>query len=84
MDVFSAVLVYILIWWIVIFCVLPMNIQSIGKTDKGFMPGAPINPDLQKKLLITTIVSTVIWVAIYLVIKSNLISFHDMAMQMDH
>jgi predicted secreted protein len=46
------------------------------------MAGAPDNPHLLYKALWTTIISTVIFVAIYALIASDLISFQDMADRM--
>lgn len=46
------------------------------------MPGAPVNPDLKRKALWTTVVSIFVWLVIYGLIKANLISFHDIAARM--
>ena len=82
MNPFSAIVVYVLIWWIVFFCTLPFGITNIEKAKDGTMPGAPINPGLKKKFIITTAITTVLWIGAYFIISSNLISFHDMAQKM--
>ena len=82
MNPFSAIVVYVLIWWMIFFCTLPFGIKNVEKTKDGTMPGAPINPGLKKKLIITTAISTVLWIGAYYIIRSNLISFHDMAQKM--
>ena len=83
MNIFSGILVYVLVWWMVLFCTLPFGIQSIENPKGGTMPGAPINHGLKRKVIITSLISAVVWVGIYLIVKSDLISFHDMAQRME-
>lgn len=75
-------MVFVLIWWMVMFCVLPINIQSENKPRDGAMPGAPLNPDLKRKAIWTTGISVVIWLCIYGLIKAELVSFRDIASRM--
>jgi len=82
MSVFNAGVVYVLIWWMVLFCVLPLNIHSIRKPTGGAMPGAPSNPDMKRKIILTTAISCVVWLVVYLIICSNLISYTDIASHM--
>lgn len=82
MNIFSAIVVYVCIWWIVFFCTLPFGIKNVARPKDGSMPGAPVNPGLKRKFIITSIISAVLWVVAYAVIKSDLISFHDMALKM--
>jgi predicted secreted protein len=78
----TGVMVYVLAWWMMFFCVLPLNIESIIKPKDGTMAGAPVNPDLKRKAVLATILSAFVWLVIYLLIKANLISFHDIAARM--
>jgi len=82
MGFFSGVLVYVLAWWMMFFCVLPLNIRSIVKPTDGSMPGAPIEPNLKGKAVLATVLAAIVWVFIYLIIKANLISFRDIAAHM--
>ncbi len=82
MTIFSGVVVYILIWWMVFFCVLPIGIQTIERVEHGAMPGAPINPAIKRKALWTTGIATLLWFVAYFVISSNLISFREIAARM--
>ncbi len=82
MTIFSGVVVYILIWWMVLFCTLPLGIKNIDAPKSGEMPGAPINPGIKRKVILTTIISTLLWGVTYAIITSNLISFHDMSLKM--
>lgn len=82
MSVFTGIVIYLLTWWVVIFCILPLNIESIKDTKTGNMPGAPVNPGLKRKLILTTIIACFVWLAIYLIIRFGGISFQDMAARM--
>lgn len=74
MDWFSGILVYFLIWWVVLFAILPWGVRIPDEPEPGHAAGAPSNPRLWLKALVTTIVSLVIWLAVYFVMQSGWIS----------
>jgi predicted secreted protein len=79
----TSISVYFVIWWVVLFMVLPWGIQShheagIDLKDGGD-PGAPVNPKLKQKFLITTGVSAVIFAIIWLVLFFKLINIPGVA-----
>jgi predicted secreted protein len=74
----TGIAIYAVIWWVVIFAVLPWGVRPPEQVEKGHASGAPENPQLGRKALITTMVSAVIWLAIDLVVRSELISFREM------
>ena len=52
MSPLAAFAVYFVIWWTVLFCVLPLNVQSqseTGNVTTGTEPGAPVAPQLWRK-----------------------------------
>ena len=69
MGTTGAIIVYICIWWVVFFSVLPIGIKSQNiefKEDlKGNDPGAPKNPNIFKKFLTTTLITSIIFAVIY-------------------
>lgn len=73
----SGVAVYIVIWWVVIFMVLPWGVQPIQDEDvaKGHAPSAPLRPLMARKLLVTTAIAAVVWLIVYFTISSGAISF---------
>lgn len=79
MNWVSGVAVYIIIWWVVIFMVLPWGVQTITADDvqRGHASGAPRRPRLLLKLAVTTLVSAVLWLVVYWIIDSGLIRFVD-------
>ena len=78
MTVFTGIAIYFTIWWTVLFSVLPIGVTShaeagIDKGDGGD-PGAPVDPKLKKKFVTTTIVSTILWVILFLVLHFKLVT----------
>ena len=75
MGTTGAFIVYIGIWWIVFFSVLPIGIKSQNiefKDDlRGNDPGAPKNPRIIKKFLITTLITSIIFAVIYYLTINN-------------
>ena len=60
-----AAAIYLTIWWIVLFAVLPLGVRSSEEAEEdlpeGADPGAPASHDLLKKAGITTVVSAVLF-----------------------
>ena len=75
MNWFTGILVYAIVWWVVLFTVLPWGVKVPDDPEPGHATSAPSNPMMVRKALITTVIAAVIWVAIYFVIDSGLISF---------
>lgn len=79
MNLWTGIAVFFIIWWMVIFMVLPWGVRRVDreKLGKGEDPGAPEKPRMVMKLLITTAISGVIFIFVYLVIVSGVISFRE-------
>jgi predicted secreted protein len=77
MPITTAIAIFFLIWWVVLFAVLPWGVRSQhegGEVVPGTDPGAPAIPRLKSKLLWTTLVALVIFGACYLVYVNHLIT----------
>jgi predicted secreted protein len=62
MAIGTSVAIYFLIWWIVLFAVLPWGVHAQDDAGApGTDPGAPRVPRLLAKLLWTTVVAAVVW-----------------------
>jgi len=74
MDPVNAFLIYILIWWITLFAILPIGIRGQAEENNivpGSEPGAPVHVNIRKKFLITTLVSAIIWIIVFLMITND-------------
>ncbi len=82
MSIFTALAIYFVIWWIVLFAVLPFGVRSqheAGEMAPGTDPGAPVLTNLKGKLVWTTIVSTVVFAAWFVVYFYRLITIDQLA-----
>jgi predicted secreted protein len=73
----SAVLVFIVVWVLVWFTVLPWRVEVPDETEPGFADSAPIHPHLWWKAGVTTAITLVIWAAIIAAIHYDLFSFSE-------
>ena len=78
----SGVLLYVIVWWMVFFAVLPWGVRIPDKPEKGHADGAPERPMMLRKVLATTAIAAVLWLAAFALIQSDLISFREMARRM--
>ena len=73
MSITGSIIIYVMIWWIVFFSVLPIGVQSKKEVFKdkigGLDPGAPKNPKIGKKFLISTIVTSILFIMIYYIVE---------------
>ena len=76
MGWFTGCVLYSLIWWTVLFAVLPVGTKPVTEADErtGWR-GAPEQPLLLRKAVATTLISGVIWLGCYAVISSDWLSF---------
>ena len=75
MGITGSIVIYVIIWWIIFFSALPIGIKHDDKRFKnnleGADPGAPKNPNILKKFLYTTLITTVIFIVIYYIVSND-------------
>ena len=77
MDWFTGTAVYLTIWWLILFVMLPIGARSqaeAGDVVPGTEPGAPLLANIRRKLLWTTVAAAVVWLVLATVISSGLVS----------
>ena len=75
MSITGGIIVYVNLWMIIFFMVLPFGITNqIDSPDyqKGTDPGAPVESRMKKKILITTLITTIIFSFIFALDKLDL------------
>jgi predicted secreted protein len=81
-PIITALAIYFVIWWIVLFAVLPWGVHSQhegGEMTPGTDPGAPVLTNLKGKLVATTIVAAVVFAAWFAVYSYRLITIDQLA-----
>jgi predicted secreted protein len=81
MTVVSGIVLYVIVWWVVVFAVLPWGVRTAAPGDPGAEHGAPANPQLWRKLIWTSVIAGLIWLVIFALIEADLFSFRDWARQ---
>jgi predicted secreted protein len=78
----TAVAIYFIIWWVVLFAVLPFGVRSqqeSGEVAPGTDPGAPAVPDLKRKLVATTLLACLVFALLFIIYSFRLVSIDDLA-----
>jgi predicted secreted protein len=74
----TVIAIYFIIWWVVLFAVLPWGVhsqQESGEVAPGTDPGAPVAHRIGRKLIYTTVVASVIFGILYAVYVLDLIPY---------
>ena len=82
MNAVSAVVVFIVIWWLVLFMVLPFGVRRTEVPEAGHDPGAPAQPMLWRKAAATTAITVVLFAIVYVIAEYELISLQDLAIEL--
>lgn len=81
MGITSALVLFVVIWFMVFFVVLPLRLQTQGEAGevvRGTHSSAPTDPQLGRKARITTLWALIIFAVVAGVILSGFISVRDM------
>ncbi|MBV8567682.1 MAG: DUF1467 family protein [Methylobacteriaceae bacterium] len=73
MSVAVGIALFLTIWWVVLFAVLPFGVTSqheTGNVVHGTDPAAPVAPRLVAKAIWTTLISAIIFLAVLAVVHS--------------
>jgi len=75
----TGLMVYLVIWWTILFAVLPLGVRRVENPGLGQDHGAPEAPRLLRKAIITSVVAAVFWIAFYFLHQSDLFDFRKWA-----
>jgi predicted secreted protein len=79
LSVTGLAIMYIIIWWIVFFSILPID---VNRKRKFLIPandvGAPENPKMLKKFIYCTAITSFIFLVIYISIKFEYINLRNL------
>ena len=78
MSITGLAIIYIIIWWIIFFAILPIDVDRI-KTKKieGEDRGSPENPKMLKKFIYCTVITSILFVIIYLLMKFEYLNLRN-------
>ena len=71
-------IIYIIIWWVVFFAILPIDVNRVKPIKiEGEDTGSPENPRMLKKFIYCTSITTIIFIIIYLLIKYEYLNLRN-------
>ena len=70
MSITGSLIIFVLIWWIIFFSLLPIDVDRKHKEMiEGVDKGSPENPKIIKKIIYTTIINSIIFIGIFMLVK---------------
>ena len=70
MSITGSLIIFVLIWWIIFFSLLPIDVDRKHKESvEGVDKGSPENPKIIKKIIYTTIIASFIFIGIFILVK---------------
>lgn len=82
MGVVSGIVVYLCVWWTLLFCTLPIGVRPHDDERYGTAGSAPEIPYLKEKFILTSLLSVVVWIIIYVMIEMRVVDFPALAEQL--
>lgn len=82
MSIFTGIIVYLLIFSVTLFTILPFGNEPDEHKAPENMGGAPKNPRIKQKFIATAIVSVVLWGIVFALIQMDMIDFYAIARHM--
>ncbi|MEM0949594.1 MAG: DUF1467 family protein [Pseudomonadota bacterium] len=81
MSIVSALVLYAVIWFLVLFVVLPIRLETQGDRGEivpGTHAGAPANLNMRKKARLVSLIAAGIWAVAAATILSGVISLESL------
>ena len=81
MSLSFAIAIYFIIWWTVLFAVLPIGVRTQAE-DGAVVPGtpesAPAAPRLLRVVVLTTVISALVFAALWALIRYGIVDLNEL------
>ncbi len=85
MSLLGGMMIYAIMWWLVLFMVLPFGVRTVreegGEVAAGQAASAPAKPRIVLKMLVTTVISGAIMALIVALVEMELVDFRGYFMR---
>ena len=79
MSITGSLIIFVLIWWIIFFSLLPIDVdRKHRELVEGVDKGSPENPRIIKKIFYTTIITSIIFVGIYYMVSIDFLNIREL------
>ncbi len=78
MSLALGIALYLMIWWITLFAVLPFGVKTQkehGEVTMGTPQSAPARPRLIRTFMINTVVATIVFAIVWTVLQNDWLGF---------
>ncbi len=65
----SGILVYVMVWVVILFLILPWGVHLPEEAEPGHATSAPDTPHIGLKLLLTSLISGLVWMVVFLILQ---------------
>jgi len=82
MSITSAIVFYLVIWWVVLYLINPLwqvSQAEDGKVLPGTPESAPVDAMVRKKVKWTTLWATLAFIVLYVVIEFGIVTLEDVS-----
>ena len=79
MNIGTGIVAFIIIWWLVLFTVLPWGVRRNAAPVMGEDRCAPVRHRILLRALVTTGITVVIWGCLFAAIELDVFSFRDIS-----
>ncbi|MDX2202586.1 MAG: DUF1467 family protein [Hyphomicrobiaceae bacterium] len=79
MSLSFAIAIYFILWWTVLFAVLPLGVRTQGEAGEvvpGTPESAPLHPRLIRVALITTAISSALFASVWLAVAYGVLDLN--------
>jgi predicted secreted protein len=73
MTWFAAGVIFVIVWWLILFMVLPFGASPPDEVEPGMAPSAPARPRMALKFAVTTVIAIAVTALILWLLQSGLI-----------
>ena len=73
MTWFATGVTFVIVWWLVLFMVLPFGASPPDEVEPGTAPSAPARPRMGLKIAITTVIAAALTALVLWLLQSGLI-----------
>ena len=80
MSLAFAIAIYVVIWWVVLFAMLPIGVRTQaeeGDIAPGTAESAPHLPRLLPKMVATTVVASIVFAIVYAIVVHKIVTLDE-------
>ncbi|MBT3701946.1 MAG: DUF1467 family protein [Alphaproteobacteria bacterium] len=67
--------IYFIVWWLMLFMVLPFGVRKVENPEPGHEHGAPANPMLIRKAIATTLLAAIVTAIVVALVNAGVFDF---------